>query len=114
MPSINPKDYVSQPNSFNSNIPTNIDLIAGDALVELQSNAISTLANTQIPGTNTWLTIIDWLNDLIKLMENDYDYLFVDTNPSFSIYTQIALAATELMILPSFYENECWQLCLTW
>ncbi len=100
MPNINVHDFVSTPSNYNPNIPNNIDLVAGDALVELQSNAITTLANTQIPGTNTWLKIIDWLNDLIDELDDEYDYLFVDANPSFSVYTQIGLAATEKMILP--------------
>lgn len=100
MPQLAVTNYISRPHTFNNNIPANIDLVAGDALVELQSNAISTLANTQIPGTNTWLEIIDWLNDFVSQVEDQYDYLFVDANPSFSIYTQIAIAATDSMILP--------------
>jgi hypothetical protein len=100
MPSVNVHQYICKPSQFNSNIAENIDLIAGDALVELQSNAITTLANTQIPGTNTWLQIIDWLNDLVDSIDQEYDYLFVDANPSFSVYTQIGIAATDRMILP--------------
>ncbi|WOB68598.1 ParA family protein [Microcystis aeruginosa] len=100
MPQINPDDFISNPTHFNNSIPDNIDLLAGDALVELQSNAITTLANTQIPGTNTWLKVIDWANDFVALVADNYDFLFIDANPSFSIYTQIALAATDSMILP--------------
>lgn len=100
MPNISPHDFISNPSGYNNNIPANIDLVAGDALVELQANAITTLANTQIPGTNTWLSVIDWVNDFINLVDDEYDYLFVDANPSFSVYTQIALAATDSMILP--------------
>ena len=92
--------FISVPSEYNDKIPENIDLLAGDALVELQANSISTLANTQIPGTNTWLRVIDWLNDFVGKLSNQYDYLFVDANPSFSIYTQIALAATDLVVLP--------------
>ena len=44
-------------------------------MLELQSNAISTLANNQIPGTNTWISIINWLNDFIKPIENEYEKL---------------------------------------
>lgn len=100
MPNVDVHSYVSKPSTYNQYISSNIDLVAGDALVELQSNAITTLANTQIPGTNTWLQIIDWLNDLIGNLEEEYDYLFVDANPSFSVYTQIGIAATDRMILP--------------
>lgn len=100
MPKIEPHDFISKPYRFNNKISKNIDLIAGDALVELQSNAITTLANTQIPGTNTWLKIIDWVNDLIDKLSDEYSYLIVDANPSFSVYTQIAIASTDSMILP--------------
>lgn len=100
IPNINPKDFISTPNKFNNQVPSNIDLLAGDALVELQSNAITTLANTQIPGTNTWLKIIDWVNDFVAMLGTEYTYLFVDANPSFSVYTQIGIAATDSMILP--------------
>ncbi len=100
MPNIDVHDFISKPSSFNNEIPKNIDLLAGDALVELQSNAITTLANTQIPGTNTWLKIIDWVNDFVEKIEDEYSYLFVDANPSFSVYTQIGIAATDSMILP--------------
>lgn len=100
MPAIDVHNYICKPSTFNTNIQSNIDLVAGDAIVELQSNAITTLANTQIPGTNTWLKIIDWLNDFIVPLQDEYDYLFVDANPSFSVYTQIGISATERMILP--------------
>jgi cellulose biosynthesis protein BcsQ len=100
MPVIDVHKYISKPSNFNNNVSKNINLVAGDALIELQSNAITTLANTQIPGTNTWLQIIDWLNDLVSKIDKEYDYLFVDANPSFSIYTQIGIAATDRMILP--------------
>lgn len=92
--------FISRPSDYNSNVPTNIDLIAGDPLLELQSNAISTLANASIPGTNAWLGIIDWMRDLLEALEGEYDTVFIDANPSFSIYTQIALAAVDRLVLP--------------
>jgi hypothetical protein len=100
MPQINLKDFICQPTQYNQHITENIDLLAGDAIVELQSNAISTLANTQIPGTNTWLKVVDWLNDFINYLHIKYDYIFIDANPSFSVYTQIALTAVDFIILP--------------
>jgi cellulose biosynthesis protein BcsQ len=78
----------------------NIDLVCGDPLLELQSNAINTLSNTQIPGTNTWVAIIDWVKDLLAPIKASYDVMFMDCNPSFSIYTQIGLAAAERLVLP--------------
>lgn len=101
-PTINPLNYISNPSAVNGQIPVNIDLIAGDRIVELQSNSISALSITQIPGIDTYLKIIDWLNDLLDAANqlNNYDDIFIDTNPSFAIYTQIALAATDRIIAP--------------
>jgi len=101
-PVINSATYISNPSAFNHTIPVNIDLIAGDRIVELQSNSISALSITQIPGVDTYIKIIDWLNDLIDAAnaQNHYDQIFIDTNPSFAIYTQIALTAAERLIVP--------------
>lgn len=100
VPTIDAHDYISTPAKYNPAIPANVDLIAGDPLLELQSNAISTLASTQLPGTNAWLAVIDWLRDLIASLDDEYDAIFIDSNPSFSIYTQIALSCADRMVLP--------------
>ncbi len=99
-PLFNPRDYLTKPYQYNQYIEKNIDLLCGDAMLELQSNAISTLANNQIPGTNTWIEIINWLNDFIRPVEDEYDVIFLDANPSFSMYTQIAIATATRVILP--------------
>jgi cellulose biosynthesis protein BcsQ len=91
-PPFDPRDFITAPSKLNSRIPANIDLVCGDPLLELQANAINTLSNTQIPGANTWLEVIDWLNDFLAPIDKDYDTVFLDCNPSFSIYTQIGLA----------------------
>jgi cellulose biosynthesis protein BcsQ len=94
------KIYTSNPSEYNPKIPKNISLLAGDPLLELQSNAISTLSNTQIPGTDSWISVARWLRDYLDRADDDYDFCFVDMNPSFSMYTQIALAACERLVLP--------------
>ncbi|HSH87590.1 MAG: ParA family protein [Methylophilus sp.] len=93
-------DYITTPYIHNSTIPKNIDLICGDPLLELQAMAMNTLANVDLPGVNAWLGVIDWLRDLLSQLNEKYDLVFIDTNPSFSMYTQIALAASDRVILP--------------
>lgn len=97
---IKPHDFISKPSMSNSNVPQNVDLIAGDRLVELQSSPISGLSTTQVPKVRPYACILSWLKDLLVIVQQEYDIVFVDTNPSFSIYTQIALAATENLIIP--------------
>ena len=95
-----PSDFIIRPYDYNNNIPENVNLLPGDPLLELQTTAVSTLANTQIPGQNSWLAIIDWLRDFVTPISNDYDTAFIDCNPSFSIYTQIALSIADLLVIP--------------
>lgn len=99
-PGVRFADYITTPSEVNEEIPPNVKLICGDPLLELQSNAISTLANTNIPGTNAWMAVIDWLRDLLTLASDQYDVAFIDCNPSFSIYTQIALSVVDRLVLP--------------
>ena len=98
--SITASDFLTIPSDYNSAIPCNITLMAGDPLLELQSNSMSTLANNQIPGTDTWARIVSWLRDFISATGEDFDCIFLDANPSFSIYTQIAMAASDRVVLP--------------
>lgn len=99
-PAFNRGDFIVHPNNYNSNIPDNVDLLPGDPLLELQATAVSTLANTQIPGQNPWLAVIDWLRDFVAPIDDDYETAFIDCNPSFSIYTQIAVSIADLLVLP--------------
>lgn len=51
-------------------------------------------------GTNAWIAVIDWLKHFLDQVSEDYDTVFLDCNPSFSIYTQIGLATTDKIVLP--------------
>ena len=97
---ISTKSFISKVSDFNDRVPANIFILAGDPLLELQSNAISTLANTQIPGTDSWVSVVRWLRDFLAATGDEFDFGFVDMNPSFSMYTQIALAACDRVVLP--------------
>lgn len=99
-PSFNAKDFITTPARINTAMPANLDLVCGDPLLELQANAVNTLANAQIPGSNTWISVVDWLKDFLSQLEGSYDVVFLDCNPSFSFYTQIALATCDRIILP--------------
>jgi cellulose biosynthesis protein BcsQ len=99
-PAFNAHDFITTPIEHNRGIARNIDLVCGDPLLELQANAVNTLANQNIPGTNAWIAVIDWLRTFLEQVNAEYDTVFMDCNPSFSLYTQIALATTDRIILP--------------
>ena len=100
VPTIAPSSFIIHPANYNTHVPDNVDLLAGDPLLELQATAVSTLANTQVPGHNSWLAVVDWLGDFLDTVQDDYDVAFIDCNPSFSIYTQIALSVADRIVLP--------------
>lgn len=99
-PTFSASDFVTIPSDYNFGIPLNISLVCGDPLLELQANAVNTLANGNIPGVNTWIAVIDWLKDFLDQLKGQFDIVFFDCNPSFSLYTQIGLASTDKIILP--------------
>jgi cellulose biosynthesis protein BcsQ len=99
-PAFNAKDFITKPAAYNGGVPANVDLVCGDPLLELQANAVNTLANQNIPGTNAWIAVIDWLKTFLGQVAGNYHTVFMDCNPSFSLYTQIALATTDRIILP--------------
>ena len=55
----------------------------GDPIVELQANAIATLSNTQIPGIDTWLKVIDWVRDFLSLVQTGLLVRFHRCQPKF-------------------------------
>lgn len=99
-PKFDASEFITKPSAYNLAIPKNIDLVCGDPLLELQAIAMNTLANTQLAVVDSWLSVIDWIRDFIEAVDVEYDAVFIDMNPSFSMYTQLALAATEKIIMP--------------
>ncbi len=99
-PAFDAEDYITKPAEYNCGIPENLHLVCGDPLLELQANAVSTLSNNNIPGLDSWIAVIDWLKTFLDQLSDKYDTVFMDCNPSFSLYTQIALATADRLVLP--------------
>lgn len=101
-PGFDAHNYICVPSNYNPNIPQNISLVAGDSYVELLSNYISAQASTVLPNTNAYISIVRWLNDFLQTLSvnNEFHVVFIDTNPSFSIYTQMAIASADELIIP--------------
>ena len=99
----NVSPYVCRPRDFNSKIPTNLLLICGDYLLEILSEAIRQTSQLAIP-VDAWKQVLSWIKDLtsaLRKRSGNRDALFIlDCNPSFAIYTQLALAAAKNLIIP--------------
>jgi chromosome partitioning protein len=96
-------DFVCYPSMVNTNLPDNLVLVAGDNLLELLSEAMRQASQMALPN-DAWPKVMRWLLDLIKTFTEKSQAAdvttFVDCNPSFSIYTQIALCSAEHLIVP--------------
>lgn len=101
IPDISP--YVTNPNDYNKNIPENLYLLCGDNLLEVIAEAIRQTSQLAIP-VDAWKQVICWIKDLasaLKERSGDRDALIIiDCNPSFAIYTQLALAAADYVVVP--------------
>ena len=95
--------YVCRPRDFNKKIPTNLLLVCGDYLLEILSEAIRQTSQLAVP-VDAWKQVLSWIKDLtsaLRKRSGNRDALFIlDCNPSFAIYTQLALAAAENIVVP--------------
>lgn len=101
----NPKTgarYLTQLSQINPAISNNLYLIAGDEQLELQTSRVR--AATERGPDDAWRLVHMWIRDLIADVANAWDNIeytvFVDCNPSFSIYTELALCASDRLIIP--------------
>ena len=96
-------NFITRPADFNENIPKNLYLVPGDNLLELLAEAIRQASQMPLP-MDAWSKVMRWLLDLIKSFSDASEArdvtTFVDCNPSFSVYTQIALCSAEFLIVP--------------
>lgn len=95
--------FLCSPSRYNANIPANVTLLAGDNLLELLAEAIRQVSQMPLPG-DAWVKVMSWLKELGRSfaessLASDVVTL-IDCNPSFSIYTQIALCGAESVIVP--------------
>lgn len=101
LPSV--QEFLIRPNSVNQNLPPNLVLVAGDNLLELLAEAMRQAAQMPLP-VDAWTKIMRWLVDLVKAFTESSPAsdvtTFIDCNPSFSIYTQVALCSVEYLIVP--------------
>ena len=94
-------DYIIKASDFNVNMEENFYLVAGDPSLEIQSQAMSQIAAQTLPE-ESWSNVHRWLFDLATSAETKYNNatIFIDCNPSFSAYTELALVASERIIVP--------------
>ena len=95
--------YAVQVSPYNKNLSDNLYLIAGDSFLESLSLALN-YAVINPANLQAWCEYMTAIN---RLCEEEFDKkkynkltVFIDCNPSFSIYTQMALVSSDYLIVP--------------
>ena len=94
--------YATRVRDHNQNAPKNLFLVVGDEELEVQASRV---ANAAMPGpTDAWRVVHSWISDLIADIRMSWNIeesaVFVDCNPSFTVYTELALSASDRLIIP--------------
>lgn len=99
----NETSHLLQASAFNKNLPENIWIVAGDPSLELQAQVINQISAQTLPH-DAWKSVHNWLFDLLlacsKHLGINDTVSFIDCNPSFSAYTELAMMASERIIVP--------------
>lgn len=98
-----PSSYMTHVSRHNKQISNNLYLIAGDSFLESLSLALNFA--TMNPGNvNAWSEYVTAIRRLCaaELSRTDYKEMtvFIDCNPSFSVYTQMALVSSDQIVIP--------------
>lgn len=97
-------NYFVKANDYNSNMPPNLYLLPGDVDLDICSAIINYLSTA--PERGAWKKSRLLLSDLIESFESRKVSLdkkqvyFIDCNPSFANYTEMAVLASTRIIVP--------------
>lgn len=98
-------NFVTQVSAVNRSLPNNLFLVCGDPNLELIAAYISNLAQSQqvLQHIRPWVWVHEVLKRLLESVDRELGgqwVVFVDTNPSFSSYTELAICAVESLLIP--------------
>lgn len=101
-----PMEFIERVSVTNDDLPANLYLLSGDGNLEPMAPAINSAAAQPAltPGAQPWrwvhLIFRRLIEDVVgRYPDNDW-MVFVDTNPSFSIYTELAISSVQRIITP--------------
>ena len=101
-----PADFLVRVSISNKHLTDNIYLLCGDGNLEPMAPAINGAASAPplTPQAQPWrwvhLVFRRFVEDLAQRHADRDWIIFVDTNPSFSIYTELAVSAVDRLITP--------------
>ena len=109
-PVVKAGDFLTQVQKYNNQVPKNLFLLCGDMDLELVGRHLEYVrSGIVLPRNNPWLNVTSSIRSFIEgspeksdgVTEGQADWVvFIDTNPAFTVYTEIALAAAKKLLIP--------------
>ena len=94
--------YFIEAKKYNSAMPENLYLLPGDCDLDLCGKLVDYMASA--PEKKSWFKsrsiLIDLLQSFNKAHAEKENVFFIDCNPSFSSYTELAILACDRLIIP--------------
>jgi cellulose biosynthesis protein BcsQ len=94
--------YVTRVSDFNDYVPDNLFLVVGDEQLEIQASRVAHAADGG--PADGWRLVHGWISDLIADVRQSWNVadcaVFLDCNPSFTIYTELAMSAADRLLIP--------------
>jgi chromosome partitioning protein len=95
-------DFIHPVRNTNHTVPANLYLVPGDEELEVLASRVS---NATQPGPDdAWARVHRWISDLIQDVQQRWNVgdstVFIDCNPSFGIYTELAMSSSDRLIIP--------------
>ena len=104
------KSFITRVSRYNNQVPVNIFLLCGDMYLELVGRHLEHLrSGYALASNNPWMIHTSSIRSFIEGLEKKVSgvtrgheewVVFIDTNPAFSVYTEIALAAARRLVIP--------------
>ena len=102
----NPNNFAVAVSTLNNNLTDNLFLLSGDGNLEPISPAIVNAANAPAltPTSQPWV----WIHNIFRAYADEFArvhdgrdlMVFIDTNPAFGIYTELAITASDRLLCP--------------
>lgn len=95
-------NFITQVRQHNNYVSDNLFLVCGDEELEMQAAQVQLAC--QAGPQDAWRLVHTWVRDLIDDVRKSWDQreitVFIDCNPSFTIYTELAMSAADRLIIP--------------
>lgn len=101
-----PDTFTTHVHTFNNDLPNNLYLLCGDGNLEPIAPAISNQANSPAltPQNQPWVWVHNIFRNYVDSFARKHEekdlVVFVDTNPAFGVYTELAITAINKLICP--------------